>query len=340
MLRVSEDVVNVVGDSLVSCMYSRYLASLPHIKQVNHYTTGEYGGFYFDRKKDSSFVALFLSKHQIDEVRKLLPEAAFIPLSESYLKAPVKKIKFSSPYDEYIPYPITKSSFELDMDYHDCVLKTYSKAEFLEEYASNKNITKLMKSVFSETMYMNLMKKIGCNQWGMNQSQMDARSIYALLSLEQLGNDNQMQYYYPANGASKLCIDMLSDSKIKIIEMEPKKIKKEIKANSHIVSHLFDYIDYYMDFMFGGLDYVSAKTEIHSKSISEYRYFRVLTPFDKTHYMYFGVEAVSYKVSSVPMLIRSNSFGRGVLCPSQANYRKIADYRKVSAVSRNLKVMI
>lgn len=340
MARISEDVVNVVGDSLEACLYSRYLASMPEIKQVNHYTTGEYGGFYFDEKKDDSYVALFLTSTQLDRVKEFMPTLREIPLCENYLKAPVKKIRFSNPYDEYIPYPINKTSFEVEMDYEDNILRKYTYEEFLKEYKDCKNITKLMKSVFSESIYMNLIKKIGCNQWGLNQSQMEVGRLYNILNLGQIGSDVEFKYFYPNGGVSLLCKNLLNNQKISIKHGSRKDIKKATKSQLDKVTYYFEYIDYYMDFMFGPLEYVKAETEIHNKSISEYKYFRVYTPFDKNHYAYFGVEAYTYRTRNVPTKITTHNFSRSLIVPSQSNYRKIYDYRKVSAVSRNFKIMV
>lgn len=340
MVRIVEDVVNVVGDSLEACLYSRYLASKPEITVVDHYTTGEYGGFYFDDKKDSAYCALFLTESQVSKIASFLPEFQTIKITEHYLKAPVKKIRFSNPYDEYITYPLTKNSFELDMDYRDNVLRHYTYEEFIAEYKDTKNITKLMKNIFSEQIYMNLIKKIGCNQWNLNQSQLEAGRLYHQLQLGCLNSEDPFNYHHPIGGASALCRALLNHPKIKIHTNTRKNIKAEVKSKTNKITYLFEYIDYYMDFMFGGFDYVKGHTDIHSKSISEYKYFRVLTPFDKQYYAYFGVDATSYKVWNEEATISSHDFGRLQLVPSQVNYRKLNDYRKIAHVSRNFKVLI
>jgi hypothetical protein len=340
MVQISEDVVNVVGDSLEACLYSRYLASKPNITRVDHYTTGEYGGFYFDEVKDDSYAALFLTSAQLLKIRNFIPNIEVKLVTENYIKAPVKKIKFSSPYDEYISYPLNRSSFELEMDYVDNVLKTFTLEEFISEYKEHKNITKLMKDIFSDQLYLNIIKKIGCNQWNTNQSQLDPSRLYNLLHLYQLSSNKPFEYYHPVEGVSSLCRELLNHNKIVVHTAPRKNIKATTKAQTNKITYLFEYIDYYMDFMFGGFDYMKGNTEIHSKSISDYRFFRIYTPFDKKYYAYFGINEVTYKSWNDPMLINSHDFGRAAFSPTQANTRKMIDYRKVSNVSRNFKVLV
>jgi hypothetical protein len=340
MVQMVEDIVNVIGDSLDACLYSRYLASKPNISRIDHYTTGEYGGFYFDQIKDSAYCVLFLTDPQLSKITDFLPNLQTIQVEEHYLKAQIKKMKFSSPYDEYVTFPINRSSFELDMDYADNILKTYTYDEFIAEYREHKNITKLMKCIFSENFYMNLIKKIGCNQWNTNQSQLDAGRLYGMLQLGQLSSETPFKYHYPVNGISSLCRELLNHPKIKIHTANRKTIKAETKAQTNKITYLFEYIDYYMDFMFGGFEYVVGHTDVHSKSISEYKYFRVLTPFDKKYYSYFGVDATSYKAWNETSLITSHDFKRQLLIPTQANYRRMNDYRKISQVNRNFKVLV
>lgn len=338
MVRILDDVVNVVGDSLDACLYSRYLATKPEIKKINHYTTGEYGGFYFDEHKDSSYVALFFTKTQLQKIESFVGALNSVALSENYVKVPVKKIKFASPFDEYVSFPICRDSFEISMDYQDNILRECSLDEFMSEYKECKNITKIMKTIFDDSFYMNVVKKIGCNQWNLNQSQLDPARLYNSLHLEQLGSNKPFEYFYATNGISDICRKLLADPKIEIHTKNRRDIKKEIKVNSGIVSCLFEYVDYYMDFMFGGFDYMQASTDIHSKSISDNRYFRVNTPFDKEYYSYFGVDSITYKTKNINSRIRSHEFKRQILIPSQLNHRKMVDYKKVAIVSRNIKI--
>ena len=341
MVRISEEYVNVVGDSLESCLYARYLAETkPKIKRIDHYTTGEYGGFYFDEVKDSSYIPLFLTRPQLLKINKFIPNFEVKLISENHVKVPAKKIKFTTPYDEYITYPINRGCFELDMDYKDAILRNFTYEEFIAEYKDSKNITRLMKTVFSDNFYLNIIKKIGCNQWNTNQSQIDPGALYHMLHLEQIDSKDSFEYYYPVNGMSDLCKQLLDHPKIAKHTATRKNIKATFKAQEDRTVYLFEYIDYYMDFMFGGFDYMKCNTEIHTKSFSEQNYFRIYTPFDKTYYVYFGIGQTSYKSQNIPYLITANDFCRSILVPTMTNYRRLNEYRKVAQVSRNLKIMI
>lgn len=340
MVRIKEDLVNVIGDSIDACLYSRYLADNSIINSIDHHTTGQYGGFYFDEHKDDSYSALFVSEKQLNKIKEFLPDVQVIEVTENYLKTPIKKMRFSSPYDEYITYPINRGSFELEMDYDENILRSYSFEEFIDEYKKCKNVTKLMKNIFSDYFYMNLIKKIGCNQWNINQSQMDPSRLYSMLNLGHLDENKRVKYYYPIKGASQLCKDLLKHPKINVIETNRKNIRSKTKSELNKVTYIFEYVDYYMDFMFGGLDYIAAKTELHSKSISENKYFKVLTPFDKKYHCYFGVDTNTYKTYNENFSITSHDFRKLLMVPSQNNYRKLSDYKKVSNVSKNLKIIV
>jgi len=341
MVRISEDSANVVGDCLEACLYSRHLAEdLKHMKEITHYTTGEYGGFYFDEIKDDSYCILFLSKDQLTKILRYIPNLKYKAVLENHLRVPVKKIKFSSSYDEHITFPINRNSFELEIDYQDSILKKYTYEQFIEEYKSHKNITRLMKSVFSESFYLNIIKKISCNQWNTNQSQIDPSRLYHMLHLNQLDSTKQFEYYFPVEGISSLCKELLNHPKIKVAKESRNNTKKIIKSQTNKVTYIAEYVDYYLDFMFGGFDYMISRTETHGKSLSESTIFRTYTPFDKKYYMYFGTESTVYKIWNTPKLITSHSFNRMCLVPSISNYRKLVDYRKVSNVSRNLKILL
>jgi hypothetical protein len=62
---------------------------------------------------------------------------------------------------------------------------------------------------------MNLIKKIGCNQWNVNQSQLDAGRLYNMLQLGQLSSETPFQYHHPIDGISALCKELLNHPKIK-----------------------------------------------------------------------------------------------------------------------------
>lgn len=341
MARVLSSSVNVVGDSLDACMYSRYLAeNSSSVEEIVHYVTNEVGGVHFDAVKDSAYYMQFLKRQVKDKIQEYLPAYEFELVLDTFVKIPNKKIKFHTSYDGYVRFPITRSTFELDIDYADAVLNSMKLNEFLVEYKSTKNITKVMKSIFSDDFYMSVIKKIGSNQWNLNQSQIDPLRLYAsVLSLDSLDDDSIVEYYHPNRGTSELCMKLLNHPKIKIVTASRRDIKSTIKSQVTRVSYICEYFDYYFDFMFGGLDYVQYCTEVHSRSLNDSELVRIYTPYDKTYHVFFEIDSVTYKVASKPSLITSNNFNRMALSPSISNYKKILDYKKVSAVSRNLKIV-
>ena len=78
MHRISKEVVNVVGDSLEACLYSRFLLdNNPEIKKINHYITGNLGGIYADREKNEHYNILFLNAKTREKIVGFLPSHKF-----------------------------------------------------------------------------------------------------------------------------------------------------------------------------------------------------------------------------------------------------------------------
>lgn len=341
MNRISKDVVNVVGDSLEACLYSRFLLeNNPDIKKINHYITGNLGGVYADRVKNEHYNILFLNAKTRDKIAGFLPSCKFELIVDNYIKVPQKKIKFSNNYDNHLHFPLNKTIFELEIDYSDAVLSPLTFEEFIKEYKEVKNITRLMKMMFSDTFYGNIIKKIGTNQWNINLSQMDPIKLYkSVLCLDYIDSDDIVEYYHPVDGATALCEELLSHYKINVIRVDRKSIKNVVNNDRDKLTYIQDNIDYYMNFMFGALDYVQYQTEVHKKSIAHTQTSRILTPHDKTYFQFFEKDSITYKTWSKSTRISSNDFEYLALVPSISNYKKILDYKKVAAVSQNIKIV-
>lgn len=341
MNRISKDVVNVVGDSLEACLYSRFLLeNNPDIKKINHYITGNLGGVYADRVKNEHYNILFLNAKTREKIAGFLPSCKFELIVDNYIKVPQRKIQFSNTYDGLIRYPFTVKSFEMDLDYNDAILSPMSFDTFIKEYKEVKNITRLMKMIFSDSFYGNIIKKIGGNQWNINLSQVDPIKLYRnILNLDYIESDEIVEYYHPVEGATKLCEELLNHQKINVINTDRKSIKNVISNERSVVTYVQDFVDYYMNFMFGAFDYVQYQTEVHKKSISHHNVSRILTPYDKQYFMYFEKDSITYKSWSKDVKISSNDFEYFALVPSMSNYKKLIDYKKFAAVSQTIKIV-
>lgn len=341
MQRISTDVVNVVGDSIEACLYSRFLLkNNSDIKKINHYITGNLGGIYDDREKNNHYNILFLNAKTREKIAEFLPDFKFELIVNNYLKIPQKKIKFSNNYDGFLRFPITRKCFELQIDYQDAVTSCMNFEQFINEYKEVKNITRVMKMMFSEDFFSNIIKKIGCNQWNINLSQVDPIKLYKnILNLDYIDSDEVVEYYHPIDGATKMCEELLSHPKINVIRTNRKAIKNIVNTDRDKLTYIQDYVDYYMNFMFGALDYVQYQTEIHKKSISYSKTSRVFPIYDKVYFQFFEKDSITYKTWSKEMNIRSNDFDFLAVVPSIQNYKKISDYKKYAAVSQTLRII-
>lgn len=341
MNRISKEVVNVVGDSLEACLYSRFLLdNNPEIKKINHYITDNLGGIYADREKNEHYNILFLNAKTREKIAGFLPSHKFELIVDNYIKLPIRKISFSNTYDGHVHFPFTLKSFDNQLDYNDAILNTMSFETFIKEYKEVKNITRLMKMIFSDAFYGNIIKKIGGNQWNINLSQVDPIKLYRnILNLDYIESDDIVEYYHPVDGATKLCEELLAHQKINVIKTDRKSIKGVVNNSKDILSYVQDHIDFYMNFMFGALDYVQYQTEIHKKSISYHNTSRTFTPYDKCHFQFFEKDSITYKSWSKDVKISSNDFEHLALVPSLTNYKKIQDYKKFAAVSQTIKIV-
>lgn len=341
MRQISKEIVNVVGDSLEACLYSRFLLdNNPEIKKINHYITDNLGGIYADREKKDHYNILFLNAKTREKIAGFLPSHKFELIVDNYIKVPQKKIKFSNNLDGYIHFPFTLKSFELQLDYNDAILNTMNFETFIKEYKEVKNITRLMKMIFSDEFYGNIIKKIGGNQWNINLSQVDPIKLYRnILNLDYIESDDIVEYYHPIEGATKLCEELLSHLKINVIRTDRKTIKNVVNNTKDVVNYVQDYIDYYMNFMFGAFDYVQYQTEVHKKSISYHNTSRTFSIYDKTYFQFFEKDSITYKSWSKDMKISSNEFEYLAVVPSMSNYKKLAEYKKFAAVSQTIKII-
>lgn len=341
MRRISKEEINVVGDTLEACLYSRFLLSTnKNITKINHYVTDNLGGIYYDREKNNHYNILFLNSKAREKISEFLPDCKFELIIDNYLKIPFKKIRFSNSQDGFIRFPITMKSFELEIDYQDAVCNPLSFEQFIKEYKEAKNITKVMKMIFSEQFFLDVIKNIGVNQWNIKLSQVDPIKLYKnILNLEYIDIDDVVEYYHPIDGATKLCEELLSHPNINVIRTNRKSIKDVVNNDRHRLTYIQDYVDYYMNFMFGSLDYIQYQTEVHKKSISYSQIKRVFSPYDKKYFQFFEKDSITYKTWSKDMKINSNDFDFLALVPSMNNYKKIQEYKKVAAVSQTIKII-
>src|ERR1019366_4321339 len=97
MQRILKEHVNVVGDSLEACLYSRYVAeNNKEIKKIDHYVTDNLAGIYHDTVKESHYNILFLNGKTKNKILEILPNIKFEIITDNYIKIPTKKIKFSN----------------------------------------------------------------------------------------------------------------------------------------------------------------------------------------------------------------------------------------------------
>lgn len=336
MLSNRGNIINVYGDSLDSCIYTRILSEKYPNKQIIHYSSEYLGGIYSNK---SNMLGL-LSEKQVNLLLKYEPDLRFIPITESYIKVPYTKLKFKNTTDGNLRFPFTKKTFEFEYDYNDNILSTPTYDEFITRYGDIKNLVKLMKEIFSESFYMDVSKKIGTNIYNTIQSQIDPRFLYkTLFNLESLALDDYYIYYTPVGGFEDLCLSILDKDNIKLIVKDRKTIKNILSSNKDD-NYVFDYFDYYFDFIFGGIEYIKYHPKLIKTTLFNTDVITITqTPYDKKYGMYYQIDSSIFSVSTSKYLIHSNTFDYCLPIPTQSNYKKINQYIELTASMNNIRII-
>lgn len=333
-VKLNNNVINIYGDNLESCLYARYLANKHPDKLIIHRSTGKFGGIY----NESTGMLGILTQLQVDKILEYI-EFDFEPITEVYVKIPYSKVKFRNTSDGNIRFPFNKKSFESEYDYDDTVLSTPTYEDFLIRYKQTKNIVKCLKEVFSDDFYVDIVKKIGTNFFNITQSQLDPKYIYKhLLHLESLNSQDYIIQYTPKYGYTLLCEELLNCINIeKIIEDRPT-IRKQIRANNEL-NYIFEYYDYYMDFIFGAIEYVKYDVNLHKTTLFRADHIsKTITPYDKKYGQYIQIESNIYGVVATPYEIISNSFESCTPLPTYTNVKKIQEYNSLINNIPNIKM--
>lgn len=333
-VKINNDVINIYGDGLEACLYARYLANKHPEKKIIQYGVGLLGGIYHE----STGLVGFLNSAQVDKISEYI-DIEYIETSEIYVKIPYNKVKFKNTLDGNIRFPFNRKSFESEYDYSDTVISTPTYEEFIAKFKQNKNIVKCLKDIFSDSFYVDVVKKIGTNFFNITQSQLDPKYIYKhLLKLESLATNEYLIQYVPALGHSNLCEELLKKSNISRVILSRQEIKNNIRNNNQI-NYIFEYYDYYLDFIFGAIDYFRQeptlfKTTLYNlDSIS-----KTITPYDKKYGQYIQIESNIYGIATESYCINNNEFKTCTPLPTYCNVKKIQEYVQLTSNMPNVKI--
>lgn len=332
--KFNENIVNVYGDTIESCMYSRILAENSNKKIIHHYSE-QLGGIY----STTGMLGLLTGK-QVKKIKEFLPEEEFIIITETYVKIPYNKLKIKNGTDGNIRFPLTKKSFESEYDYEDTIINTYTYQEYVEKYKESKNITKVFKSIFQDNFYIDVVKKVGSNLFNVIQTQMDYRYLYkTLLNLDSLEQDEIYQFYLPVCGFEKLCFKLLEKENITVVNQSRIDVKNKFRDNFEL-NYLFEFADYYFDFVYGALDYIKYEVTPYKTTLyNTEEISKVYTPYDKKHGLYFQIDNVIYSVDANKTRIRSNNFGKITIMPTLDNCKKNSQYVELANNIPNVKII-
>lgn len=340
MTKLNNSHVNVVGDSIESCLVSRKLSDNPAVKEVHHYTTGALGGVFID-DVETVYLGL-LSKSQVNKIQQYLPDEVFEEVSESYLKIPHKKLNFQNSYDGYIRFPFTANSFENEFDMDDIILEKYGYTQYVDKLLEYKNINKIFKEMFEDHFYMNIIKKIGTNIWNLNISQLDPSYVYkGLLHLEHLDTQEPIMFYRPKIGYSGICKKLLEKDNITIVKENRINIKNKTKAQIDIMTYYCEYYDFYYDFLYGAMEYINPIVEMYKKNnLNTENYVKIQTPYDKKYGVYYQLNNNTYRVFFENYIINTNSYSAKQLIPSIANMKRYSEYKKMADLMINSRIIL
>ena len=327
-------VVNVVGNSIESCLFSNYLKNKFPEKSIRHFRSGNLGGVH----SFENGLPRFFTLEQKNKILNILPDVEFQTITETYLKIPYNKLEFQNSNDGYIRFPLTKKSFECEFDYNDIVDSTPTLQDFMDSYSSTKNVIKCLKGVFNHKFFNNVIKRVSLNYLTIPQANIDPRYTYnTLLQLDSLADEDYYCYHYPTIGVEELCNRLLSGIEVKLESKA--NIKKLVKNNKNL-NYICENYDYYFDLMHGPLDYLTISSDIHKKySMNLDEIVRIYTPYDKKSGLYYEVNSTIYKTTLGVTRIKSNNFGEMLLAPTIDNSKKILDYQKTSNLIPNIKLV-
>lgn len=332
--KFNTSIINVYGDTLESCVYARMLAETRPNLKIRHYSSSNLGGIYVN-----SALGL-LTEKQMLRVLEYMPEYEFTPVTETYVRIPYNKLKIKNTTDGNIRFPFTVKSFESEYDYDDVVLSTPTFDEFMDRCKANKNIVKTMKEIFQDSFYVDVAKKIGTNLFDVIQSQLDPKYIYKqLFNMESLSYDDYLVYYTPVNGFEDLCVELLKHENIEMIITDRKSIRDKLNGNNEM-NYVFDYFDYYLNFIFGPIEYYKFTSTEYKKTLYNTEFIsRTYTPYDKKYGLYYQIENTIYAVSTRSYAIRCNIFDNCIPKPTITNVKKIAQYLDLVSKIPNINII-
>lgn len=333
-IKIKDNIINVFGDNLQSCLYARYLATLNPTIQIFHYSYGHLGGIY--NGVDGILGAL--SQSQINMILKYI-EFEFTEISEIFVKVPYGKISFMNTLDGNIRFPFNKKSFESEYDYNDMIQSTPTYTEFMNSYKSSKNLVKTLRAIYSDSFYMEIAKKIGTNYYNVTQSQLDPSYIYKeLLEIGELATNINICKYFPTKGYEELCNELLNCYNITKIHEPRKDIKHKIRSNNEM-NYIFEYYDYYLDFIFGPIEYVKESPNFTKISLYDPNEISItLSPYDKKYGKYYKIDSKIYGISTSKHTIDSNTFIQASPLPTANNMKKIAEYNQLTTNIPNIRL--
>ena len=333
-IKIRDDVINIYGDSLESCFFARTIALANPKSTVVHYSSGNLGGIH----NDVNGTLGVLTASQYSRISELV-DVEFVEISEMHLKVPHNKISFMNTSDGYIRYPINKKSFETEYDYLDNIMSPLSYEDYINKFKTTKNIVKCIKEMFSDSFYMEIIKKIGTNFYDITQSQLEPRFIYEeLLQLKYLTSDDLIVHYTPKNGYGELCESLLKLDNISSRVVDRKKIKKNIRTNDEM-NYIFEYYDYYLDFIYGSIEYITLEPVLHKKTLLNLDSISItITPYDKRYGKYYQIDSNIYGVKTSKSTIMSDGFGPRTPIPTYQNSKKIREYTQLVSNIPNIKL--
>lgn len=333
-VKLNSNIINIYGDNLESCLYARYLADKHPEKKIIHRSTGKYGGVY----NESTGMVGMLTQAQVDKISEYI-NISFDVISETYVKVPYNKIKIKNTSDGNIRFPFNRKSFESEFDYDDIIMSTPTYEMFMTQFKQSKNIVKCLKEIFSDDFYMDVIKKIGTNFFNITQSQLDPKYIYKhLLHLESLSSSEYILQYTPKEGYTVLCEALLNCSNIEKSIEDRVSIKRYVRNNNEL-NYLFEYYDYYMDFIFGSIEYIKYGITLHKTTLFRADGIsKTISPYDKKYGQYIQIESNIYGITTTPYEITANDFDACIPMPTYNNVKKIQEYNSLINNIPNIKM--
>lgn len=335
MPKIDMSTVHVVGDSLQACIASYSLSLVS--SRVIHHTTGRLGGINYDKDGYPVYSMLPIT----EDIKNILigmgiSNEDFIgPLIARYIHIPYDKLKIKNKSNGDISWPFNRDSFDSN-EWNSIVYSMKDYISMIEESNKTRNAPAVLRRRLPINFYNSVVKRMGVNLLCSPHGQIEPTAlIESVLRLDNIYNDRPEPFYICKYGITKICDKLLDRGNIKIVSENIGTTRMSIR-NRDKLFYIVDRHDYFLDFIAGGIDYVTYKSDDSTVNTDEDYTIRY-TPHED-HSIEYVHNHKMYKIRSSV----AKSSDNDVPCmqiPTMKTVKAMEEYREVAKVTPSIRII-